>query len=266
MLAGKIMSKNDLGDQLYITLSNAQGGMFNQGRMLQLSYNAFEFIASSYNKSKDENIKLKYPLGLHHSGEAIIGEVTYKKKELIKQYSHLAEYQLPLNGIYQLVSITETMFGDLIREILLQYPKKIGSKRTLPVSTIFECSSLEAVHLSAISVFINEMSYKSTREFAESASGIFGFKLLEIPAFHRFIEIKATRDVFIHNKGIVNAIYKKKAGSFARVESGKALPITIKYFLESYEFCLKLAEVLMDEFHNTWYSQAFVKSKQKKTT
>ena len=107
------------------------------------------------------------------------------------------------------------------------------------------------------------MNYKSPREFAEEFEKYTGIKLLEQPAFHKYIELKATRDVYIHNSGTANNIYLTKAGTLSRVRVGESLPITIQYFLESYECCLQLTEVIDLLLNKIWPSAAYQKTQEK---
>jgi hypothetical protein len=51
----------------------------------------------------------------------------YKKQELLNKYEILSNYQLSLNGVYQLVTIVESILGDLLRIIIMRYPKKTGA-------------------------------------------------------------------------------------------------------------------------------------------
>jgi hypothetical protein len=250
----------EFSDTLYRTVTGAQSQLFKLGELVQLSHTAFEIAARNIEQSQEEQIKLTYQIGVRPDGTAMFGENQYAKKDLIQHYVHLSTHELARNGIYQLITITETVLADCIRLILIQYPKKIGAKRTIALSTIFECPSLVAVHFAAVSALINELSYKSPREFAEVASEIFGFNILEIPAYHHFIEIKATRDVYIHDRGLANSVYCNKAGSHARVTQGQALPMNPKYFLDSHEYCMRLNEALILEFHKIWPSQEYLAS------
>ena len=45
-----------------------------------------------------------------------------------------------------------------------------------------------------------------------------------------FIEIKASRDIIIHNKGVINRLYVEKAGGRRRGEAGDELVIDETYF------------------------------------
>jgi hypothetical protein len=86
---------------------------------------------------------------------------------------------------------------------------------------------------------------------------------LQYPSYHKYIEIKATRDIYIHNLGIANEIYKVKANTLARVEAGQFLPIDTQYFLQSYECCIQITEMLEKELHKIWPSSEYQKRKKK---
>jgi hypothetical protein len=122
---------------------------------------------------------------------------------------------------------------------------------------VLKATTLQEIHLQATDALLNELSYKSPSEFADALQGLLSINLLECPAFHKYVEIKATRDIFIHNRGIANDIYMRKAGSHARVKTGVVLPIDLQYFLESYEICLQVTEWLEKELHAHWHSSQF---------
>ena len=151
----------------------------------------------------------------------------------------------------------EAMLGDIVRAVTIRYPQKIGSKRTVSLQIVLESTSVEEIHLRATDALLNDLSYKSPLEFAESLEQLLSINLMECPAFHRYIEVKATRDIFIHNRGIANDIYVRKSGSHARVKSGQQLPTDSQYFLESYESCLQIAEWLEKQLHDKWHSSDY---------
>src|SRR5690606_2291375 len=134
----------------------------------------------------------------------------------------------------------------------LRYPQKLGGKRKISMQDVLESQSLEEVHFRVCDSFLNELSYKSPSEFAESAESLLSINLLQCPAYHRYIEAKSTRDVYIHNRGVANDIYIRKAGAHCRVNAGMKLPVDIQYFLESYEACLQLTGWLESKLHENW--------------
>lgn len=133
----------------------------------------------------------------------------------------------------------------------------------MPLKSILESSSIEEIHIKATDTLINDLSYRSPTEFSEEIQQLLSISLLECPAFHRYIEIKATRDIFVHNSGIANDVYIRKAHSHARAEPGILLPIDNQYFLESYENCLQITKWLEDALHVHWYSSEHEARKSK---
>lgn len=259
------MTSENFGNQLNRIVSDARTTLFDQGELAQLTYGALDIAATNTQSGNQEEIEITFPVGWLPDKKPINSTRKYKKDELLQRYRFLAFQQLAVNGLVQLVTIIEAMLGDVIRAIVLKYPHKLGSKRTMPLQAILESSSIEELHLRATDALLNELAYKSPSEFAELAASLLSINLLECPAFHKYMEIKASRDIFIHNRGIANEIYQRKAGSHVRARSGMNLPADTVYFLESYEACLQLTEWLEAQLHDHWHSSSFEENQQKQT-
>lgn len=255
-----------IGNDLYQITLNAKYQIFNQGELAQLMYGALDVVANNVQSSPEEEISLQFPVGYKPDRTAMFGTNTYGKQDLLGRYAFLAFTQMPTNGIVQLVTIVEAMFGDIVRSIVLKFPQKLGAKRTMAMQIALEAQSIDEIHIRVIDTLLNELAYKSPQEFSEALNGLFSLNLLECPAFHKYIELKATRDIYIHNRGIANDIYVRKAGTHARVRVGQDLPVDIQYFLESYEQCLQLTEWLQERLHNLWHSSEFEASQERVST
>lgn len=251
-------SIKSLGDEINAVLHGAIGTLFKQGEFYQLAYEAFRFTAQSVTDGMSEPIHFKYPIGVANNGQPLIGETEYTKESFLEHHLLLTNYALPNTGILGLVTTLEAVFSQLIRIIILKYPQKIGKKKKISVDVILRYADVPNIHNAIIDDILNELTYKSPKEFAEAAVEIFGINLLEIAAYHRYIEIKATRDIYVHNQGIVNDIYVAKAGSHSRAKQGERLHLDNIYFLNSYEICIKLIEELEVKFHEIWPSDAYV--------
>lgn len=256
------MSSSNLGNQVNQIVRLARVSMFDQGELAQLTYGAFDIAARSMQSMEQEEIEVTFPIGYKPDKTTIPSTRTYRKEQLLAKYQYLAFHQLTVNALVQLVTLVETMLGDVVRAIVARYPQKLGGKRTLSIQSVLEATTLEEVHLRATDTLLNELSYKSPAEFAESMEQLLSINLLECPAFHRYTEIKATRDIFVHNRGIANDVYVRKAGSHARVTSGKDLPADLQYFLESYEHCLQVVDWLEEQLHSHWHSSEYEDRRQ----
>jgi hypothetical protein len=248
------MSTTSIGDILYRLVSASRNLLFRQGELTQLTYTAFDVVVKNLNNFSGETIELSYPVGLRPDRTAISSVWKYGKDDLLRRYHYLAFQQLPLNGLVQIVIIVEALLGDIVRAVVIKYPQKLGAKRSVPLQVVLEAKTIEDVHLRATDALLNDLSYKSPSEFAQLVEPLLSLNLLECPAFHRYVEVKAARDIYIHNRGIVNETYLRKAGSHVRARADQLLPVDIQYFLESYEHCLQLTEWLEGELDERWPS------------
>jgi hypothetical protein len=119
---------------------------------------------------------------------------------------------------------------------------------------VLEAGSIEAIHIHAVDTVLNELAYESPAEMAKTVEKQIGLNPLECPAFQRYLEIRATRDVHIHNRGIANKTYIRKAGQYSRVKVGDHLPVDTQYFRESFEQCIQLTEWWEEQLHDKWHS------------
>ena len=248
------MTTPTLGNLLYRLVVATRNALFNQGELAQLTYGACDVAARQVQSSTEETINVSFPVGYRPDRTAIESTRTYSRDGLLSRYQYLAFQQLPINGIVQLATIVDALLGDLVRSVVVRYPQKLGGKRVIQLQSILESKTLEEVHLRATDALLNELSYKSPTDFAEAVEVLLSINLVECPAFHKYVELKATRDIHIHNRGIVNETYLKKAGSHTRAVAGAFLPVDITYFLESYEACIQITEWLEVELDQHWNS------------
>lgn len=252
-----VTSSQNLGNALNRIVRQARHAMFDQGELAQLTYGAFDIAAKTLHDLDLQDIEVTFPVGYKPDRTPIQSTRTYRKDQLLTKYQYLAFHQLTVNALIHLVTLVETMLSDVVRLVVARYPQKLGGKRNLPIQAVLESTSLEEVHLRATDALLNELAYKSPADFAEAIQPLLSINLLECPAFHKYVEVKATRDIFVHNSGIANDVYIRKSGSHARAKAGTSLPADVTYFLESYETCLQVADWLELELHNHWHSSEY---------
>lgn len=257
------MTTLTIGNFLYQLTSTARYSLFDQGELAQLTYGAFDVVARNVTELQSEEIDISFPVGYRPDRTTIQSTKKYEKNQLLERYKYLACQRLPVNALLQMVTTIEALIGDVTRAIITRYPQKLGAKRVISLQAVLEAKTIEDIHLRATDTLLNELTYKSQSELAEALQVLISINLLECPAFHKYIEIKASRDIFIHNRGLVNETYLRKAGSHARAKANENLPADISYFLESYESCLQLTEWLEKELHQHWYSSEFEESKNR---
>ena len=248
---------SDIGNELYQRSVLAKNALFLQGELAQLTYLSYEETVKRIEEGKEEEIEISYPVGYRPDKSVIPGTHKYSKKELIDKYAFLGNHQLAINGVYQLVTIMESVLSDLLAIVLKKFPQKIGAKRSIRSSVVLAATSIEEVHIKTIEAVLNELAYKSPKDFAVEFEQLMSINLLECSAYHKYIEIKATRDIYIHNNGNANETYISKSDSHSRVKAGEFLPINTVYFLESFESCIQVTEWLEKNLHEIWHSSDF---------
>jgi len=245
------------GNRINDTIQNSRQQLFFQGEMTQLTYTSYDNFVAFIDGNENDEFTFQYPIGYGANNQVLHGTREYSKQELLDRAGYLALTKLPTDNIYQLITIIETMLNDLIRATLIEFPMKISNKRKLNAEIVLESSSIEQIKLHIVDSIVNELVYKSPSDYAEKFKELVGINLLEEPVFHQYIELKATRDIHIHNKGIANSVYREKAKTLARVKAGEFLPVDMVYFLKSYECCIQLNEYLEIELDKIWPSQKF---------
>lgn len=252
------------GDHLNNLIHNTKRLIFTRGEAAQLAFISFDrSIEHISSLEEGSSIPISVPLGYRNDETTVMSDPqNYSKNQLLDRYKYLMLEQLPINEIFQLVTIIETFLNDILRSILIEYPNKIPSQKKIQVDYILSANSIESIKLLVADDILNEIAYNSPKDYATEFNKFTGINLLENPSFHKYVELKATRDIHIHNRGVANEVYLGKSGpSSARAEKGEYLIVDIKYFLKSYENCLKLNEFLEIELDKIWPSEEFRKRK-----
>jgi len=248
------MTTTDIGNELYSLVNTTRLAIFVQGELAQLTYNAFGIATRQIEASQDDSFDVTFPIGWTAGNQPIAHTRQYTKQELLERYRYLGLNLLPVNAIFSLVTLIESMMNDVIRTVVRKYPHKIGSKKEIPLGIILGAPSIEVIHEYAIDNLLNDLTYKSPIEFAKAVEGLIDIKLLESGAFHKFVELKATRDVYMHNRGIANDTYRRKAGLNSREPGNNYLSVDVNYFLSSLEQCIQFTDWLELQLSEKWHS------------
>ncbi len=160
--------------------------------------------------------------------------------ELKEIYDRFIQRELYENIIITTISKFEAYLFEVLRIIISAYPKKltlnikgVEIQRDIPLDLLLNANNLSEVIDQVIERRLNEVSYASPKEYLEYLGKIISIDITD-SAFLDYIEIKATRDLLIHNSGVVNEIYLSKSGSQKRGDIGQMILIDTEYF----DFCM----------------------------
>jgi len=145
------------------------------------------------------------------------------------------------SGLYEAfliasISSFESFLLKVLRIIVSDYPGKlsisvqgVNSCKTAPVATVFDAASLEEAQEVIIADHLSGVFYAQPKAYLEYSKKVIGIED-EDEAFEHYLEMKATRDLLVHNGGVVNSTYLAKAGLHARGKMGKKLVVDSTYF------------------------------------
>lgn len=188
-------------------------------------------IQSSINNSKNRIDKIRAIVDKIESSEDFGKEE--KKQEL----------EFSIIGI---ISILEQQMNDMLYQIYVSYPSKLGKKQ-FEIADLQEKGSLLELFYDKATQKILDLAYGRFDKFVDSFITAFDIKPGQIdPNLVADInEIKCTRDCIIHSNGKATGLYMSKAGSKARVScKGEELRIDAGYFAESVTKVMQLISVI----------------------
>lgn len=139
----------------------------------------------------------------------------------------------------QFVSLFEDFTFGVMQSWLLAFPQRLARKQ-LPASIVLNATDLESVKIALVNRELNEIRYRSVRDWFSELEQMVNLGCPSDDEIDRLAEIKASRDVLVHNRSIANLTYEAKSGAFKRYSAGQKLEIPETYHRESWELIRKL--------------------------
>jgi hypothetical protein len=139
----------------------------------------------------------------------------------------------------QFVSLLEDFVLGLIRLWLRAFPQRLENKK-IGASLVFSAKDIEEVREEIIQQQVLDIAYKSLPDWFIFLGAMVTLNHPGKEESEKLAEIKASRDVLVHNRGVVNAIYVEKAGTRKRFAVGDRLDIPEPYHLECWNLIRKV--------------------------
>lgn len=167
----------------------------------------------------------------------VTGSVVNEQDLLAVAHTAANDY-LPAATVQQFASLAETFLTDLVRLWLTAYPQHL--KGQVDVQAIVAAPDKPSILRPLIDQYVLSMGYKRPAEWFKQLSGIVAHNRPSAAEIEQFAEFKATRDVFVHNRGIATPIYVEKAGPLARAAVGLPLDLPDSYLHAAWRLCSKI--------------------------
>lgn len=170
------------------------------------------------------------------------------------------------NEMYQtflgtLIAHFESFLGQVIREILAEHPRKLlmtihgfQSQKDVPVGVVLDTDAEDAkdeIVEWVIERTVTGLFYAAPKVYIDYLAKIGGIVAGE-PEFDDYLEIKATRDLIVHNSGVINEVYLSKAGEKARGTAGQMALIDQNYFNHSMSVLKRLSGIIKRNAEKTY--------------
>lgn len=156
--------------------------------------------------------------------------------DLIKVYNHYINRALYENFIVISVSHFEAFLIDVLKIIILKYPNKLtanvqglDSNRKISIDTVLNSKDINSATSKLIDDRLHSISFLPPKAYLLYFQTITGVETSH-KSFEDYIEIKATRDLIIHNSGKINEIYLSKVGDLKRGELNQIIEINGEYY------------------------------------
>lgn len=173
-----------------------------------------------------------------------LADAVKKLNECLEEFDIKAEQYLSGLVLFNLVGEVELYFTDIVKNVILAYPKKLGSVE-FRLSEILDKPTNELVQAAA-DKWLNALFYKKPSEYLELLS-----ELLAVPpksigeTWPQYIEAKARRDLGIHSGWTVNETYLRKigeAGLASDLEVGNQAWPSHSYVQNVWDTCVTLVQ------------------------
>ena len=109
----------------------------------------------------------------------------------------------------------------MLRLVLVDKPVHLPSGKKIEYSVIVAAQTKEEIIEAMIEKELNDLKYKNVEGWFSYLENLVSDCKISASDVGHIIEAKATRDLLVHNAGVVDQVYLKKAGEFARFRIGE---------------------------------------------
>ncbi len=136
--------------------------------------------------------------------------------------------------VVYIVSLVEPVLLEIVRLTLLYDKRRLkikpkGSESKLEYDTIIDCGNYDEIIEVIIAKYADALGYSRPSDQLEYIEKLLSIDI-DDDLWKKWVEIKASRDLIVHNNCIINKVYIEKAGDKARGEIGKDILINEEYY------------------------------------
>jgi hypothetical protein len=204
-----------------------------------MEFKAFTSMAYQMASEQAKTIptdKKQYIIGYSKFAHSIgLSDKTVSPHELAVHLEHAYdEYFLSMIHQHQ-VELFEHLFFDVLRLILTDQPLHLRGKRQIEYYVVVASQTKDEIITAMIEKELNEIKFKNVRDWFDYLERLASGCKVSNTELGLIVEAKATRDLLVHNAGIVNQIYIEKSGKFARSKVGDEISVAGDYTRDTWQ-------------------------------
>jgi len=188
----------------------------------------------------------------HNSLDQALSQFREAMPESLKEVSSDKEpdYERYFYNLHfiELVSNIELFLVEIITLVVLRNPKKIG-RQQITIADVIEFGDVARIVENACADYLNALTYKKPSDYKDVFLSLLSADAnLVDEEWSKFIEMKARRDLGVHNDWRINETYKRKIK-----DVGLQPPEGIKYMYPNELYvheCVELAKTLYEKICN----------------
>jgi len=171
--------------------------------------------------------------------------------KLLHQFPEL----IRIFGLIYLVAVFEGYLSDIVREMLLTHPEALKSSRQLTAEEVLAQGGKKQIVSYLVEKEIDDLLYKSFPDVIKYFNEKFRINLndSEVPT-EDIVEIQATRNIHIHNKGVVNQHFQKLVKDH-KLRPGAYKRITREYLQYANNCIATLVGFIDTEARNKYFAR-----------
>jgi len=172
--------------------------------------------------------------------------VTRDAKELSRLLQKARDRSIYEQFLISAAALTEDYLQSTLKVAFDWFPEKLAFnvegkdiEKNVPLNTVLKATSIDEILDSVIRRKLLLVFYGSPERYFDYVQSVLSIEI-ENELKESFAEVKAARDIIIHNSGIANEVYLLKARKKARADIGEHLPIDEAYFKSTIQMMKKL--------------------------
>ncbi|MEP9379713.1 hypothetical protein ABLE91_23585 [Aquabacter sp. CN5-332] len=212
----------------------------------ELSIKGLKMVLEDVERAKRDN-KDRFHISAP-TAKGKIGNISRSVNDVLRIINERIGNKEYLQSLVFSISLTEDYISRTLIRIIKAYPEKIlvstkgnavadSGSLSVDMRDILKAGNLDEIIAGKINHRVRDALYASPANYFTYLNSILGFSLPE-DVWKSFVEIKATRDTYIHGDGCANDTYIFKCRDLSRAKLGEKLIVDGKYLAESIT-CMK---------------------------